>query len=107
MNQHFNKKISEALGMDPIPSPLVTKPVESTELTIQQQKEVASVAAMEVIKAKDEEEHIVDQDFEEARDNLKKIIEKSTEAIENLQMLALESESARHYEVLAALLKRS
>lgn len=127
MNDQINKKISDALGIDPIPSKkaaVVTTTVEEEQtppaevavpeeeaqtdlLSPQQIAEVRSVAAMTVIQEKSIEDHIVDEDFDEARDNLKKIISTTGEVIDNLQLLALESESARHYEVLAALLKNA
>jgi hypothetical protein len=44
-------------------------------------------------------------DYEQARDNFKKLINKGNEAIEGILNLAKESESARSYEVAGQLIK--
>lgn len=44
-------------------------------------------------------------DFEYVRDTLKGMVEKAKDAVENLEQVAKESENARHYEVLANLIK--
>ena len=45
-----------------------------------------------------------DRDYTEVRDNLKRIIEKSEEAIENILEVAVESQNPRAYEVVAQLI---
>jgi hypothetical protein len=48
-----------------------------------------------------------DRDYSEVRDNLKRIIEKSEEAIENILEVAVESQNPRAYEVVAQLISAS
>ena len=45
-----------------------------------------------------------DRDYTEVRDNLKRIIEKSEEAIESILEVAVESQNPRAYEVVAQLI---
>jgi hypothetical protein len=48
-----------------------------------------------------------DRDYSEVRENLKRIIEKSEEAIETILEVAVESQSPRAYEVVAQLISSS
>lgn len=48
-----------------------------------------------------------DRDYTEVRDNLKRIIEKSEEAIESILEVAVESQNPRAYEVVAQLITTS
>lgn len=48
-----------------------------------------------------------DRDYSEVRENLKRIIEKSEEAIETILEVAVESQSPRAYEVVAQLIASS
>ena len=48
-----------------------------------------------------------DRDYSEVRENLKRIIEKSEEAIESILEVAVESQSPRAYEVVAQLISSS
>jgi len=48
-----------------------------------------------------------DRDYTEVRDNLKRIIEKSEEALETLLEIATESQNPRAYEVVAQLIASS
>jgi len=48
-----------------------------------------------------------ERDYAEVRQNLKRIIEKSEEAVENILEVALESQNPRAYEVVAQLLSAS
>jgi lipoate-protein ligase A len=52
-----------------------------------------------------QEELATDQDFEYARDNMKRIIKTGFESLDNLAQLAREGESPRVYEVLTELMK--
>jgi hypothetical protein len=103
VNKSSNQKISEVLGIDPIPSAI--ERVTETKAETVEVKSQTSVAVIDPSKSL--EEAIVDEDYAEARENMKKIIDKSTEAIEDLSIVARESESARAYEVLATLLKQA
>jgi hypothetical protein len=100
MNNETNKKISEALGIDPLP--VTTKEVQTINLpTIATEDQTK----LDVIRERPLEEIIIDEDFNEARENLKDLIRKQQDSIDTLTMIAAESESPRHFEVLAAMMK--
>jgi hypothetical protein len=101
MNEDTNKKIAQALGLDPIP-PKQESPIAAEEL-----KESDGPTKLEILKDKPMEEVIIDEDFNEARENLKDILSKTNAAVEKLATVAEESESARHYEVLAQMLRHA
>lgn len=103
MNKSSNEKISEVLGIEPIPAPIETLTDTKAEIVVP----AGSNTAITVTSNKSLDDNIVDEDFAEARENLKTIIEKSDEAITDLQIVARETESPRAYEVLATLLKQA
>lgn len=104
MHKKANERISELLGIDPIPEPIEQIQETKGEVVVVEQSNTNVVVTD---PNKSIEESIVDQDFAEARENLKTIIEKSDEAITDLQIVARETESPRAYEVLATLLKQA
>ena len=98
MNENTNKKISEALGINPL---------EHDDEDILLPAPVEAKTKLEILRDKPLEEIIIDEDFNEARDNLKDLISKQSEIITQLTMIAEEGESARHYEVLSTMLKNA
>jgi hypothetical protein len=102
MNQDTNLKISQALGIDPIP-PSSNNGV----IVLETAAEEASRTKLDIIRDKPLEDIIIDEDFNEARENLKGILDKTNEAIASLSLVAEASEHPRAYEVLATLLKNA
>lgn len=103
MNEKTNHKIAEALGIEPIqPSGAVPAKIDPEPLP-----DRAPPTKLEILREKPLEEVIIDEDFNEARENLKDIIEKTNEAISSLALIASESESPRAYEVLEKLLRQA
>tara|TARA_Y100000310_G_scaffold344092_1_gene455075 strand:+ start:6402 stop:6803 length:402 start_codon:yes stop_codon:yes gene_type:complete len=79
--------IAESLGMEPEPKRIPEPKRESTEIVVPSNTDN------------------VTNDFEYARGNLYKIIEKGSEALEDIIDVAQQSESPRAYEVVSDLLK--
>jgi hypothetical protein len=80
----INEKLSEIFDVEPIP---LEEPKISTEIV-----EVKS-------------EDIVTQDAELARQNIKELVNKGNRAIEELAVVARDSQHPRAYEVMAGMLK--
>jgi len=99
----INIKIAETLGIEPTKT--------TTDLPAKVDVEPLPVPAektkLEILRDKPLEEVIIDEDFNDARDNLKDIIEKTNDAITKLSMIAEESESPRAFEVLEKLLRQA
>jgi hypothetical protein len=81
----LNKNLSEIFDVEPIPSL-----EEKTKTT-----EIVEISATNTI----------DQDAEVARNNLKSILSKGNSAIEELAIVARDSQHPRAYEVLAGMMK--
>lgn len=81
-------KIGESLGLSPIKGEIV------------EAKEVSKPIAR-VEKAEDQQEN----DYQYARDNFYNVIEKGTEALEDMLNVAKASEHPRAYEVVSTLMK--
>lgn len=84
MNEKINKKLSEIFDVEPIE---LEKPKTSTEIV-----EIQS-------------ENVVEQDAELARENIKDLVNKGNRAIEELAIVARDSQHPRAYEVMAGMLK--
>ena len=80
-----NEKLSDILDVEPI--------------KIEEQEVVASNLAVV------EPRNVVDTDTEFARDNIKKLIQKGSNAVDELSAVARDSQHPRSYEVLAGLIK--
>ena len=76
----------------------LTKALEMNPLVVEEQKE-------EQIPAVVEETNDAEQDFELARKNLQELAKKGNKALDELIMLAKNSEHPRAYEVVATLIK--
>lgn len=86
MNEHSEKQISDALGIEYIPVKDEIEVIES--------------------KVHEKSDH-VDTDYDLVRKNLKNLINQSEAAIEGILDVASESESPRAYEVVAQLIHSS
>ena len=87
----MNDDISNALGLDPIEKPALTG--EIVEKPKAKSKETLSDVERE------------ENDFTYARENFYNVIEKGTEALENMLDVARASEHPRAYEVVSTLMK--
>lgn len=87
----MNDDISNALGLDPIEKPALTG--EIVEKPKAKSKEALSDVERE------------ENDFTYARENFYNVIEKGTEALENMLDVARASEHPRAYEVVSTLMK--
>ena len=76
----------------------LTKALEMNPLVVEEQKE-------EELPAVIEEKSDAEQDFELARKNLQELAKKGNKALDELIMLAKNSEHPRAYEVVATLIK--
>tara|TARA_R110000868_G_scaffold313319_1_gene574319 strand:+ start:719 stop:1153 length:435 start_codon:yes stop_codon:yes gene_type:complete len=76
----------------------LTKALEMNPLVVEEQKE-------EQLPAVVEETNDAEQDFELARKNLQELAKKGNKALDELIMLAKNSEHPRAYEVVATLIK--
>ena len=76
----------------------LTKALEMNPLVVEEQKE-------EQLPAVVEETNDAEQDFELARKNLQELAKKGSKALDELIMLAKNSEHPRAYEVVATLIK--
>jgi hypothetical protein len=76
----------------------LTKALEMNPLVVEEQKE-------EQLPAVAEETNDAEQDFELARKNLQELAKKGSKALDELIMLAKNSEHPRAYEVVATLIK--
>jgi len=83
---NVDENLSDALGL-PKPEP------EPKQEIIQAEVKTARITRTDA-----------ERDYTEVRDNLKRIIEKSEEAVENLLEVAAESQEPRAYEVVAQLI---
>lgn len=80
----INKKLSEIFDVEPI---ILDQPKQSTEIV-----EIKS-------------ENVVEQDAQLARENIKDLVNKGNRAIEELAVVARDSQHPRAYEVMAGMLK--
>lgn len=96
MDKNTNKKISDALGLEPM---------DHSEDDVVETPPAEAKTKLEIVRDKPLEEVIIDEDFNEARDQLRDLIQKQSDVIDQLSLVAEEGESPRHYEVLAAMLK--
>jgi len=89
-------KIASALGLKPLSEALDKSEETSTELVIQESNDIvpASVENSETIR-----------DIEQARGNIKNIIEQGDDALKEMMSLAKQSESPRAFEVASTLMK--
>jgi len=81
----INEKLSEIFDVEPIP--LEETPIETREI-VQMQSD-----------------NPVEQDTEIARENIKELIEKGHRAVDELAIIARDSQHPRAYEVMATLIK--
>ena len=81
-----DKNLSDALNL-PTPEPKPTQEIIQAE-----------------VKSIKTDRTDADRDYAEVRDNLKRIIEKSEEAVETILEVAVESQQPRAYEVVAQLI---
>ena len=81
-----DKNLSDALNL-PTPEPKPTQEIVQAE-----------------VKSIKTDRTDADRDYAEVRDNLKRIIEKSEEAVETILEVAVESQQPRAYEVVAQLI---
>lgn len=88
-------KIASALGLKPL-SEVLDKEEPSTELTIPEPKDIVPSI---------EEDNETIKDIEQARGNIKNIIEQGDDALKEMIALAKQSESPRAFEVASNLMK--
>jgi hypothetical protein len=81
----INEKLSEILDVEPIP--------------LEESKEIST----EIVKV--ESENVVEADTEVARENIKELIQKGHRAVDELAVIARDSQHPRAYEVMATLIK--
>ena len=86
-------KIADALGLKPLSEVLDET---STEIVIQETTDIVPVIA---------EDNATVQDIEQARSNIKNIIEYGDDALKEMMSLAKQSESPRAFEVASTLMK--
>lgn len=88
-------KIASALGLKPL-SEVLDKEESSTELIIAEPKDIVPTIA---------EDNETIKDIEQARGNIKNIIEQGDDALKEMIALAKQSESPRAFEVASNLMK--
>lgn len=89
-------KIASALGLKPLSEILDEKEETSTELAISEPADIIPVIA---------EDNETIKDIEQARGNIKNIIERGDDALKEMMALAKQSESPRAFEVASTLMK--
>lgn len=89
-------KLASALGLKPLSEVLQAKEEISTEITIQESIDIVPVIV---------EDTETIRDIEQARGNIKNIIEQGDDALKEMMSLAKQSESPRAFEVASTLMK--
>jgi hypothetical protein len=89
-------KIANALGLKPLAEVLDATVEPSTELALADPVEIVTVIA---------EDNETVRDIEQARGNIKNIIEQGDDALKEMMSLAKQSESPRAFEVASTLMK--
>jgi hypothetical protein len=95
MSQEVMKSISDALGMNPL-----TVESEQKEETLNLPAELE-----EQVEELTKEEQEGEEDFYLARDNIKQLLEKGTDALDKLALIASSTEQPRAFEILSTLIK--
>jgi sugar-specific transcriptional regulator TrmB len=96
MTQEVMKSISDALGMNPL---VIEKEEETPRLPVELEETVEEIVELT------QEEKDGEEDFAIARENVKKLIEKGVDALDELLVIAKQTEQPRAFEIVSTLIK--